>query len=63
MKKPWLQLLNQRWRDSERHEDREESRLHIDITVPQVPEGERVEQAGEDVKHELALELSGIDHS
>jgi hypothetical protein len=50
-----LQLLNQRRRDGQSHKDREKPRLHVDVTVPQMPERKSIEKAREDVKHELAL--------
>lgn len=55
MKELGLQLLDERWGNGECHEDGEEARLHVDVTVFQVPESEGVEETGEDVKHELAL--------
>lgn len=54
----WLQLLDQRRSDCEGHEDGEQPRLHVDIAVPQVPEGKGIEEAGEYVKHEFPLKIS-----
>lgn len=31
LKEAWLELLHERWGDDERHEDSEESRLHVDL--------------------------------
>lgn len=44
-----LQLLYQRRGNSECQEDREESRLHIDLRIFDVVECEAVEEAGKDV--------------
>lgn len=40
-----LQLLDQRRRDGERHEDGEQARLHVDLRIAHVVEGEGVEEA------------------
>ena len=45
-------MLNQRWGDSQGHENREQSRLHVDLRLTQVPEGEAVEETSNDVEHD-----------
>lgn len=50
-----LQLLDKRRGDRQCHKDGEESRLHVDEAVAQVPEGERVEKTSENVKQHFAL--------
>ena len=51
----WLELLYQRWSYRQGHENREESRLHVDQTIIQMPECEGVEKAGKNVEHEFTL--------
>jgi hypothetical protein len=50
-----LQLLDERRADGECHKDGEEAGLHVDVAVSQVPEGECVEETGEDMEGEFAL--------
>lgn len=51
----WLKLLYKGRGDCECHENRKESRLHIDVAVAQMPESESVEEASEYMKHYLPL--------
>lgn len=50
-----LELLYQRWSDCQRHEDREQPRLHVDGAISQMPKCEGVEKPGKDVEHKFAL--------
>lgn len=50
-----LQLLHQWRNDGKCQEDRKQPGLHVDIAVSKVPEGERVEEPGDNVQHEFAL--------
>lgn len=56
MKELWLQLLDQRGRNRQGHKAGEESRLHVNVAVAQMPESECVEKTGEYMKHHFALE-------
>lgn len=53
-------MLDQRWRDCQRHEDGEQPALHIDSTVAQLIEGEAVEEARKDVQDQLAHDVVGL---
>lgn len=55
MKEAWLQLLDQGRSDGQCHEYGEQSRLHVNITVAQVPESERIEEACPYVEHKFSL--------
>ena len=48
-----LQLLDQRRRNRQRHEDGEQPRLEIELRLPHAVEGEHVEKARDDVQGEL----------
>lgn len=58
-----LELLDQRRSDDESHEDGEESRLHVDIAIAEIPECEGVEEAGDYMEHELALRVLDLSAS
>jgi hypothetical protein len=50
-----LELLNQWGRNGQGHEGREQPRLHVNVTISQMPEGKSVEETREYVEHEFAL--------
>lgn len=49
MEKFGLQLLDKRRRDGQGHENGKHARLHVNVTVSQMPESECVEKSSEDM--------------
>ena len=53
----WLELLDQRGRNHQGHEDGKQAGLHVDLGNSNVVECKGVEEPGDDVQHELADHL------